>query len=593
MNNWRIRGNKVNINSLAKLSNTTNLTAKILANRGITTPEQVIEFINPKIQNLHNAQNMKDLKKALDFIIDTIKANKKIAIYGDYDADGITSTVILYRAFKRLGADVIYYIPDREAEGYGINIESVYKLYKLNIATIFTCDNGIAAIYEIEEAKKLGMNVIVLDHHEVRFDEDNNQLLPNADAIIDPKRTDCDYPFKKMCAGAISYRFVIELYKAMNIPLEEAKNFIIYATIATICDIVDLVGENRIIVKKGLELLNSIKDTNLDIGLKYLIEQTGLTNKKIGVYQIGFILGPCINATGRLEQATTAVKLFTTTDSNEAFELSAKLVELNESRKNMTSIAVEKVLKSIEQSDFKRDKVLVVYDENIHESIAGIVAGKVRENYYLPTIILTKGDKMAKGSARSIEEYNIFEELCKCSELLDKFGGHPMAAGMSLEYKNIDLLRQKLNANCKLTDEDIIPKIKIDVRLPLDYISFELVHEVEKLAPFGKGNELPLFAQKNIPVLRIDFIGKEKNILKLLCISDNKKYFTAISFDGYNNFKAIIINKYGQTAFNNMLSNIKPNFDLYLDMIYTVNINEYNGNQSLQMLIKDLRISES
>lgn len=580
-----IKANKINSDLLAKATGINNLTAKILVNRGIVNPKQVLEFINPVIENMYDTLLIKDMIESINFIIKSVNNNDKIAIYGDYDVDGIMSTVILYKAFKRCGANVIYYIPDREAEGYGMNIESVHKLNVLNVNTIFTCDNGIASIEEIKEAKNLGMNVIVLDHHNVRHDSDGKQILPEAQAVIDPKREDCNYPFKKMCAGGIAYKFVIELYKALAIPIKEAENFIIYAAIATVCDIVDLVDENRIIVKKGFELFNKTKD----IGLKALIEATILTDKTIGVYQVGFILGPCINATGRLEQAITAVKLFITDNIEEAKVLATKLVELNNSRKSMTTLAVEEAMKMLEQSDLKKDRVLVVYNENIHESIAGIVAGKIKENYYLPTIVLTKGEQMVKGSARSIEEYNIFEELCKCSDLLDRFGGHPMAAGMSLKYENIELLRQKLNSMCVLTQEDIIPKIRIDAQLPLESINFKLVDEIEKLAPFGKGNETPLFAQKNIKILKIDFIGKEKNILKFQCKIENNKQIAAISFDGYSNFKSMIYENYGEELFNNIV--MKKKIELNLDMIYTININEYNGIKSLQMFVKDFRLT--
>lgn len=583
MNRWTIKRNKTDINRLAKLANISNVSATILANRNILEIEDVKSFLNPCFENMHDNLLMKDMKKGIEFIAKSIKENKKIAIYGDYDADGIMSTVILYKALSRCKANVIYYIPDRESEGYGMNIESVHKLYNLNVNVILACDNGIAAIEEIEEAKKLNIDIVVIDHHDVRFNDKGEQLLPNAYAIIDPKRLDCPYPFKKMCAAGLCYKFVIELYKAMSIPTDECQKFIEYAAIATICDIVDLLDENRIIVTEGLKRLNKTKD----IGLKALIEETNLADKNIGVYQIGFIIGPCINATGRLEFATTAVKLFISNSEQEVHDLAVKLVNLNESRKAMTLKAVEKVIETIAKSDLKNDKVLVIYDEEIHESVAGIVAGKIKERFYLPTIVLTKGENMAKGSARSIEQYNMFEELCKCSDLFYKFGGHPMAAGMSLEYKNIDILRQKLNDICTLTDIDIIPKLHIDFRLPLDYISFELIEEINKLAPFGRGNEAPLFAEKNIPIHRIAFIGKDKKIIKMQCMSDKGKLIAAISFDGYENFKQLIIKNYGNEAFDTILSGKK--FDLNLDIAYTININEFNGNRTLQMIVKDFR----
>lgn len=584
MSKWMIRRNKTNINQLAKSANISNISATILTNRNISNPNDIINFLNSNLINMHDTMLMKDIKKGIEFIVEAIKKNKKIAIYGDYDADGIMSTVILYKALTRCRANVIYYIPDRETEGYGMNIESIHKLYNLNVDVILACDNGIAAIEEIEETKKWGIDVVVIDHHDVRLDDESKQLLPNAYAVIDPKRLDCPYPFKKMCAGGISYKFVIELYKYMNISTDECQSFIKYAAIATICDIVDLIDENRIIVTEGLRLLNNTDD----IGLKALIEETQLVDKNIGVYQIGFIIGPCINATGRLELATTAVKLFTTNSKSEAHELAVKLVWLNDSRKSMTLKAVEKAIDTIEKGNLKEDKVLVVYDEDIHESIAGIVAGKIKERFYLPTIVLTKGEKMAKGSARSIEEYNIFEELCKCSDLLDRFGGHPMAAGMSLKYENIDILRKRLNNICTLNENDIIPKLRIDAQLPLDDISFELVEEINKLSPFGKGNETPLFAEKNIQIYKINLIGKDKKIIKMQCLSNRGNLIPAISFDGYDNFKQMIIQNYDEKTFNNIVAN--KNFDLVLDIAYTISINEFKGTKTLQMLIKDFRL---
>lgn len=590
MSKWILKNKKVSteFEPFVKRGDLSYIAAKILANRGINKLDQIENFLNPSISKFHNSFDINDMQKTVMLLLKCIKKGCKIAIYGDYDADGIMSTVILFKAFKRLGANVIYYIPDREAEGYGINIDSIYKLKDLEVDTIFTCDNGIAAIEEIKLAKSLDMNVFVLDHHEVRLDELGNQILPIADTVIDVKRTDCNYPFKDMCAAGISYKFVLELYKACNIDLKETEDFIIYAAIATICDVVDLLDENRIIVKQGLDLINKTKN----IGLNSLIMATGLTSKKIGVYQVGFILGPCINATGRLDHAGTAVKLFITDNSDEAYDLALKLVSLNNERKSMTVKAVERVIKSVEQNGIENNKVLIVYDEEIHESIAGIIAGKVREYFYLPTIILTKGDKMAKGSARSIEGYNIFEELCKCSELLDRFGGHPMAAGMSLKHENIDLLRQKLNDLCVLTKEDMIPQIKIDAKLPIDNINFELVNEIERLSPFGKGNESPIFGEKNVIILKVDVIGKLKNILKFKCLSESGKSITAISFDGYDEFKKIIYDKYNELIFNDIISGKNLKFELKLDFIYTVSVDNFNGNEALQMLIKEFRLSE-
>lgn len=586
MKNWVLKENNSNIGKMSEYLNSSTVFANILANRGIITPRKLKFFLNGDKSGFYDTWKMKDFAKGFEIICKAIENKEKISIYGDYDADGINSTVILYKALKRCGAEVIYYIPDRESEGYGMNVETVHKLSQIGIELIFTCDNGIACFEEIEQANKLGMKVVVLDHHDVRCDEDGKELLPKAEAVIDPKRSDCEYPFKQMCAGGLAYKFAVELYKYFKIPLEETDIFLPYAAIATICDIVDLQEENRIIVKEGLKL---IKETT-EKGLRALLEATELiNNENVGVYHIGFIVGPCINATGRLEQATIAVELFTCEDENRAKSLAAKLVELNNSRKEMTKKAVERAVQNIEKIGLGDNKVLVIYDEEIHESIAGIVAGRIKELYYLPTIVLTKGEKFVKGSARSIEAYNIFEELCKCQELFEKFGGHPMAAGMSLKYENVDKLRKKLNDLCILTEEDLIPNLFIDSYLPIEEISFDLLKELNFLAPYGRANEEPVFAQKSVIVKKVDFIGKNKNFLKMQCICNDDRTINAMSFDGYDEFKKMVTERYGKDFFEEMQKGAE--YRLVMDIAYTVNINEFNGNKSLQMMLKDFKFS--
>ncbi len=586
MKKWVLRENSSNIGKMAEYLNSSAVFANILANRGLITPRKLKNFLNGDKSGFYDTWKMKDFAKGFGIVCKSIENKEKIVIYGDYDADGINSTVILYKALKRCGAEVIYYIPDRESEGYGMNIETVNKLSQRGIELIFTCDNGIACFEEIEQANKLGMKVVVLDHHDVRCDESGKELLPKAGAVIDPKRGDCEYPFKQMCAGGLAYKFSIELYKYFRIPLKETDIFLPYAAIATICDIVDLQEENRIIAKEGLKLIRETAEK----GLRALLEATELiNNENIGVYHIGFIIGPCINATGRLEQATIAVELFTCEDENRAKYLAAKLVELNNSRKEMTKDAVERAVKNIEETGVGKDKVLVIYDEEIHESIAGIVAGRIKELYYLPTIVLTKGEKLVKGSARSIEAYNIFEELCKCKELFEKFGGHPMAAGMSLEYENVDNLRKKLNDLCVLTEQDLIPNLFIDSYLPIEEISFDLVKELDFLAPYGRANEEPVFAQKAVTVKRVDFIGKNKNFLKMQCLCNDGRIINAMSFDGYDELKKMVTERYGKDFFEEMQKGAE--YRLVMDIAYTVNINEFNGNKSLQMMLKDFKFS--
>ncbi|MCD3283112.1 single-stranded-DNA-specific exonuclease RecJ, partial [Clostridium botulinum C/D] len=511
---WRLKVTKCDTKLLAQQCNISNITAKVLANRNIQNEEEAKKFLRASLEDLYSPFLMQDMQNGIDIILDAIDEGKKIVVYGDYDADGVTSTAILYKGLLELDANVEYYIPDRETEGYGMCSNRIKILKEQGTDIILTCDNGISAVEEVKLAKELGMQVVITDHHELPFKEEQGEreyIIPNADAIINPKRNDCEYPFKMLCGAGIAFKFIQALYINVGIDDKKAYKFIELAGIGTICDVVDLVGENRIIAKNSLKMISNT--TNL--GLKCLIDVLGINNKEVKSYNIGFMIGPCINATGRLDTAALSVELLITDDEERAKELASILNDLNKTRQEMTMRNVEEIIDVVENSSFKEDKVLVIYKEDIHESIAGIVAGKVREKFNVPTIILTKGKEMPKGSGRSIEEYNLFEELLKCKELLDKFGGHPMAAGLSIKEENISELRQRLNANCKLTDNDIVPKIKIDKRIPLDIVNDELISEMEILEPFGKGNSSPLFAEKNVSVSQIRVIGKNQNTLKL------------------------------------------------------------------------------
>lgn len=435
------------------------------------------------------------------------------------------------------------------------------------------------------------MTVVITDHHDIPFvDDDNGKkefVIPEADAIINPKQKDCKYPFKSLCGAGVALKFVQVLYEKMGIDKQKAYEFIEYAAVGTICDVVDLLDENRIIAKNGLEMINKTEN----VGIKALIKETSLDEKRINSYHIGFVIGPCINATGRLDSATLALKLLLCDDENEAEGLAKKLHDLNVQRQDMTTDSVNAIIETIENSDMKNHKVLVVYKEDVHESIAGIVAGRLKERYNVPSIVITKGEKMPKGSARSIEEYNMFEELTKCKKVLKKFGGHPLAAGLSIEEENIDIFRQTLNDNCTLTEDDITPKIRIDKQLKLNEVNFNLVKEIEKLEPFGKSNSHPYFAEKNINVFRVYFMGKEKNIVKFFCRNVNSfEKLDAICFDGGDKFKEIMEEKYGIEKLNEILQSNKVNLEL--DFIFSPEINEFNGNKSLQLVVKDFRISK-
>ena len=581
---------KKDVKAIAKMTGISEVVASILANREITTQEEIKSFINPSMTDLQNPLLMKDMEKGVDIIYRAIKEEKNIAVYGDYDVDGVMSTYILYCGLLRCGARVKYHIPDRITEGYGININSIEKLKEEGIQLIITCDNGISALDQIKMAVKLNMQVVITDHHDIPFsdDEDGKRkfLIPEADAVIDPKQENCKYPFKKLCGAGVAFKFIQVLYDKFNIKKEEALKFIEYAAVGTICDVVDLVGENRIIAKKGLEMLNNTEN----LGIKALIKETSLADKTLNSYHIGFVIGPCINATGRLESATLALELLLCKDSDRAYELAKKLHELNIHRQDMTIDSLNKIIDKVEKSDLKKDKVLVVYEKGVHESIAGIVAGRLKERYNLPSIVITDGKDVSKGSGRSIEAYNMFEELVKCKELMCQFGGHPLAAGLSIEERNIDKLRDKLNKNCRLTDEDIIPKIRIDKQVPLNSVSFKMIEDIKRLEPFGKGNSAPVFGEKSVDVFKVYFIGKDKNTLKLFCrLKNSLNKIDALSFDGGEKFRQLVFKTYGSQAAYKILNNDFKN--LKMDFIYVPSVNEFKGNKNIQLILKDFRLS--
>ena len=564
------------------------LIARLLANRGIVNKKEASLFLKGTVNDLNDASLMKDMKKAVSIIKGAIEEKKKIVIYGDYDCDGVCSTTILYRTLKKLGANFDYYIPNREDEGYGMNSDRIRKLKSEGAEVILTCDNGISAMEQVEVAKELGLTVIITDHHDIPYiEKEGNRInvVPNSDCVINPKQGNCEYPFKELCGAGVALKFSMELVNAMGRSFSELYDLFQYAAIATICDVVELLGENRIIVKEGLKLINNTSS----IGLKALIKATGLEGKEISEYHFGFVLGPCINATGRLETADLSVKLLITEDEKYAEELAKKLYDLNVERQELTFDSVESVISKVEEEITNGEKVILVYDEGIHESIAGIVAGRVRERFNLPAIVMTKGKDMPKGSARSIEGYNMFEELNKCKEYIEKFGGHPMAAGLSVKEENISLLRKALNSKCTLSDEDIIPVIKIDSPLEIKYLDESLVEEIESLRPFGKGNGSPLFAVKNIKVSRVFFIGKEKNFMKFrFGIPGTFGYVEGLNFDKYEEFKDMFTDKYGEEKFLKLVDSGYAYFNM--DIIYYPTINEFNGKRNIQLNVKNFRL---
>lgn len=560
--------------------------AKLMVNRGIYNLDIAKEYLSSSIGELHNPTDMLGMSGAVELMRNSIIKGEKILIVGDYDVDGVISTYVLYIAISKCGGNVSFHIPDRIKEGYGINESIIKKASEDNIDIIITCDNGIAAIEQVKLAKELGIKVIITDHHDVPFIEEDNvrkYVVPEADYVLNPKQENCNYEFDKICGAGVAYKFVQCLYKEFNIPNEELYDLIQYVAMATVCDVVDLVSENRILVKEGLKRIN---DTS-NIGLRALFKETGLEGKEITVYSLGFVIGPSINASGRLEQAEWALKLLITKDKNEAEELAKKLNELNKDRQELTQTGLEEAIKIIEENNMAKDKVLVVYLEDVHESIAGIIAGRIREKYNLPTIILTKAHEGAKGSGRSIEEYNMFEELLKCKDLLGKFGGHPMAAGMSIPSENIDKFREKLNEVTTLSDEDIIPKVSIDMPLPINKINYKLIDEIALLEPYGKGNPKPNFAVKGLMVKAARILGKNNNVLKLN-LTDGYLNIDGIYFGDIEVALEIIKNKFGEYEYNKML-NGQTNM-VKIDIVYFPDINEYNGRKSVQLLIQNIRV---
>lgn len=583
---WLLRNRKVDLKAMSEKYKISQLLCKLMVNRDIIDENIINSYINPVYKYLHSPKTMKDVVIAVDIIKRKIQENKKIRIIGDYDVDGIISVFILYTALKKCGANVDYEIPDRIKDGYGINENIVKVAYDEGVDTIITCDNGISAIDQIQYAKDLGLTVIVTDHHDVPFIEEDGVrtfLSSQADAIINPKQIECEYKFKSICGAGVAFKLMEALYEEIGMDKEECYKLIEFVAIATVCDVVDLIDENRIFVKNGLEMLNNSKN----IGINALKKACGLEDKEITAYHLGFVIGPCLNASGRLDSAKKGLELLLMEDDEEAKNLAQEIVDLNDARKNMTKEGVDRAINIIDSTDINNDNILVVYIPDIHESLAGIVAGRVKEKYNKPTIILTKSEEGVKGSARSIEEYNMFERLLACKELLDKFGGHPMAAGLSLQEDKVDELRIALNNKCELTDEDLTRKIMIDSSLPLEYLNLHLIEELNVLEPFGKGNAKPVFGVRDAKITRAMLLGKDKNVLKLKLLTNNNITIDAMIFNDLENFESKIIEKYGNEGLDNLYN--KSNNNISMDFTFYPSINEWNGNKSIQIVVNGVR----
>ena len=570
MEKWFVTMKKADFNGIAEKYQISPIIARLMRNRDVIGDEAIDFYLNGTVENLYDGLLMKDMDRAVDILKEKIEEGKKIRVIGDYDIDGVNATYILQQGLAGLGADVDTDIPDRIKDGYGLNQMLIDRALEDDVDTIITCDNGIAAMNEIAYGKENGMTIVVTDHHEVPYLEENGEkkyLLPPADAVVDPHRADCEYPFKGLCGAAVAYKLVEVLYRVSGKSEQEVQHLqeslMENVAIATIGDVMDLVGENRVFVKKGLELLKTTKNE----GLHALMQCTGVDTTNLNTYHIGFVIGPCINAGGRLDTAKRALELLNASNRREAVTLAADLKELNDSRKEMTEEGVEEAVRQIESSSWKDDQVLVVYLPECHESIAGIIAGRIKERYYRPTFVLTRGETGVKGSGRSIEAYDMFAEMNRCRELFTKFGGHKLAAGLSLDEENVEVFRKRINELANLTEEDLQMKVSIDMRLPFPYINEELIHELKILEPFGKGNGKPLFAESKLRVIQPRIFGKNRNVLKCRLEDQQGNQMEAVYFGEVEDCLQQMEKKQ------------------IMSFTYYPSINEYMGRRTIQLTI--------
>lgn len=583
MEKWVVAAKRADFAGIAKKFGIDPVTARLIRNRDIVGEAAIEEYLNGSLLNLHSPFLMLGMEKAVELLLEKIDAHKKIRVIGDYDIDGVMATYILLRGLHRCGANVDYDLPDRIRDGYGLNRHLVELAYDEGVDTILTCDNGISALEEIVYARSLGMTVIVTDHHALRTEGDGAEkiyALPEADVVLNPHQPGCGYPYKTLCGAAVAYKLVTALYASAQVPAAESEALIEFAAFATVGDVMDLTGENRILVKEGLLQLNHTEN----LGLRALIRVNGLQEKEITAYHIGFVLGPCLNAGGRLDTAKKSLELMLAQSEAEATELAEELLELNEKRKEMTLEGYEQAVELIENGPLGKDRVLVVYLPQCHESLAGIIAGRIRERYYRPVIVLTDGEHAVKGSGRSVEAYSMFEELQKCAELFLNFGGHPMAAGCSLKKEHVEELRRRLNEQARLTEEDLTEKIVIDVPMPIGYVTEKLIEELSYLEPFGKGNEKPVFAEKNVRFLGARVVGQSGRVVKLRLQNTAGAVMDGVYFGDAALFRESLENRFGRTETERLFQNRENR--VCLSVLYYPVINEYMGRRSIQIVVR-------
>lgn len=580
---WVVSAKRADFKGIGEKYGIDQVVARIIRNREVVEEKEIEQYLRGTREDFYSPYLLKDMEKAVEILTEKINSQKQIRVIGDYDIDGVCATYILYEGLKNCGAKVDIEIPDRIKDGYGVNEALVRAAFEEGIDTIITCDNGIAAAAELQIAKELGMTVIVTDHHEVPFyieeTGEKKYVLPQVDAIVNHKQPDCPYPFKELCGAAVAYKVITAMYEQFHIDRSELNPLLAFAGFATVGDVMELQGENRIMVKEGLKELHNTSN----IGMLSLIKVCGLEKTQIAAYHIGFVLGPCLNASGRLDTAKKALKLLTTKDFAEAALIANELKMLNESRKEMTDEGVTKAIEQVEHTSLSEDRVLVIYLPDCHESIAGIIAGRIREKYYKPVFVLTKSEEGVKGSGRSIEGYSMYEEMTKVKHIFTKFGGHPMAAGLSLEEEKVEIFRREINENCTLDEETLTEKIVIDVPMPLSYITEPLIEQLNILEPFGKGNEKPVFADKNIAILSACKIGKQKNMLRLNLQNEQGAKMEAMMFRNCEDFELFLQEKYGEAEVEKIYRG-EPN-NIRIAVTYYPSINEFRGNRKMQVTI--------
>lgn len=564
---WMLYTKKADFSAIGQRFCISPVTARLIRNRNVVGDEAIGRYLNGTLRDLHNPHLLKDMDLMAAVLKEKIGRGARIRIVGDYDIDGICSTYLLYQGLRRCGAKADYQIPERIRDGYGINESIIRRAFEDGIDTIITCDNGIAAFEQVRMAKELGMTVLITDHHEVPRDEEGRELIPPADGVVNPKQEACSYPFTEICGGVVAYKLVQVLYEQFHVSKKEWENMLEFAAIATVGDVMRLQDENRLIVRWGLKQMERTRS----LGLKKLVEACGLDIGALTAYHIGFVIGPCLNASGRLQTAKLALELLLCEDEDKAARMAEQLRELNEERKTMTQEGVDEALRQVEEL-YKEDSVLVIFLPECHESVAGIIAGRVREAWNRPVFVLARGEGCVKGSGRSIEAYHMYREMCKVQELFLKFGGHPMAAGFSIEESRVDELRRRLNEQASLKPEDFIPKIWIDVAMPLEYISESLVRELKLLEPFGQGNEKPQFAWKNLHIRGVRVLGKNRNAVKLTLVTEQGLAMDGMLFTEGDRF----MEELGEQRI--------------MDVVYYPDVNEYNGRRSLQIVIRAYKL---